>query len=457
MDRKFLDFLQSRSPRSRRVPLMVRGARQVGKSHTINQYGATSFEHLVEVNLELNPSYKNCFESLDPTRICRDLEVLCKKKLTDGKSLLFIDEIQDCPEAILSLRAFKEQRPGLDVIAAGSLLEFALDDTTIRSFPVGRVSFAWMHPMSFTEFLRAMGEDGLLDILSKATLTKASLTEGANGASATGFSAAIHNQLLEWVRVYFVVGGLPEVVDVYRETRSYIDARQVQTRLALGYVADFVKYGRHYDYRKLQTILSAIPRLVGKPLKFSQIADNVRARDLKAPLFDLEKSGLIRLVRATSANGAPLSAEERDGVYKPLMLDIGLMLNMLGLDLGVQSINEALFANEGALAEQFVGQEFLANATPDIAPGLHYWHRGVKSSEAEVDFVIARNGVITPVEVKAGNTGSLRSARLFMKEKGRRLAVRISQHGLSLHDGILSVPFYMCSEIPRLLDEAEHF
>ena len=160
MDRKFLDFLQSRSPRSRRVPLMVRGARQVGKSHTINQYGATSFEHLVEVNLELNPSYKNCFESLDPTRICRDLEVLCKKKLTDGKSLLFIDEIQDCPEAILSLRAFKEQRPGLDVIAAGSLLEFALDDTTIRSFPVGRVSFAWMHPMSFTEFLRAMGEMG---------------------------------------------------------------------------------------------------------------------------------------------------------------------------------------------------------------------------------------------------------------------------------------------------------
>ena len=112
MDRKFLDFLQSRSPRSRRVPLMVRGARQVGKSHTINQYGATSFEHLVEVNLELNPSYKNCFESLDPTRICRDLEVLCKKKLTDGKSLLFIDEIQDCVEAILSLRAGKEQRPG---------------------------------------------------------------------------------------------------------------------------------------------------------------------------------------------------------------------------------------------------------------------------------------------------------------------------------------------------------
>lgn len=447
MDRKFLDFLQNRSPRSRRVPLIVRGARQVGKSHTISQYGATSFEHLVEVNLELNPSYKNCFESLDPTRICRDLEVLCKKKLTDGKSLLFIDEIQDCPAAILALRAFKEQRPGLDVIAAGSLFEFALDDTTIRSFPVGRVSFAWMHPMSFAEFLRAMGENGLIEILSNASLTNSSITPS--------ISSAIHNQLLEWVRVYFVVGGLPEVVDVYRETRSYIDARQVQTRLALGYVADFVKYGRHYDYRKLQTILSAIPRLVGKPLKFTQIADNVRARDLKQPLFDLEKSGLIRLVRATSANGAPLSAEERDGVYKPLMLDIGLMLNMLGLDLGIQSINEALFANEGALAEQFVGQELLGNATPDIAPGLHYWYRGATSSEAEVDFVIARNGVITPVEVKAGKTGSLRSARSFMKEKGRKLAVRISQHGLSLHDGILSVPFYMCSEIPRLLDEAE--
>jgi len=243
------------------------------------------------------------------------------------------------------------------------------------------------------------------------------------------------------------------VVDTYRETRSYLEAKLVQSRLSQGYIADFVRYGRRYDYRKLQTILTAVPRLVGKPFKFTQVDTGARARDLKQPLFDLEKSGLIRIIRATAANGTPLAAEEREGIFKVQLLDIGLMLNLLGTDLGSRPIAEALFANEGALAEQFVGQELLANEPPEVNPSLHYWHREAKGAEAEVDFVIAHNGRVIPVEVKAGTTGSLRSARLFMQEKAIPTAIRISQHELSLHDGILSVPFYMCTEIPRLLSE----
>jgi predicted AAA+ superfamily ATPase len=440
MYRNFLHLLQNRTPRSRAVPLIVRGARQVGKSHTIKEYGQTSFESLAEVNLELNPALHSCFASLNPTTICRELEALLKVKFIDGKTLLFIDELQTCPEALMALRAFKEQRPGLDVIAAGSLLEFALDESTLRSFPVGRVGFAWMHPMSFSEFLRAMDEDSLLDALHSATVEKP-------------VSQAIHHKLLELVRTYYVIGGMPEVVDTFRITGSYLDAKQVQARIFMGYVADFVKYGRRYDYRKLQTILSGVPRLVGEQIKYTRFDPDVRARDLKQPLLDLEKAGLIRLVRATTANGVPLGAGEREGKFKAQFLDIGLMLNALGLNLGSMPLEDALFANEGSLAEQFVGQELLVNESPDVAPGLYYWSREAAGSSAEVDFVIARGDAVIPVEVKAGKTGTMRSLGLFMKEKKSRVGVRISQHPLSLHGDILSVPFYMCSQIHRLLDE----
>ena len=211
----------------------------------------SSFTHLAEVNLELSPSMKTCFSSLDASTISRELESLVKTRLIDGQSLLFINEIQESPDAILALRAFKEQRAGLDVVAASSLLEFALDDDTVGSLPVGRVGFAWMHPMSFREFLLALSEDGLVECITKATPDNP-------------LAEAQHHRLLELVREYFVIGGLPEVVDTFRESKSYLEAKIVQSRLSLGYVADFVKYGKRYDYRKLQTILSAVPRLVGR-------------------------------------------------------------------------------------------------------------------------------------------------------------------------------------------------
>jgi predicted AAA+ superfamily ATPase len=438
MYRYFKDFLESRQRLTSLVPLIVRGARQVGKSYIIRDFGKTSFGTLAEVNLELNPEWRTCFRSLNADTICRELEALLKFRFVDGQTLLFIDEIQTSPEAILSLRAFKEQRPALQVIAAGSLLELALDEDIVRSFPVGRVAFAWMTPMSFREFALASGESLAFDLIDKASLESPP-------------SEGIHKKLLELVRTYYVVGGLPEVVETYLKSGSYWEAKEVQSRLNLGYRADFVKYGKRYDYRKLDTILSAIPRLVGRPLKFSNIDVTSRARDLKQPLYDLERAGLIRLVRATSANGVPLGAEERDGKFKPQYLDIGLMLNALGLDLGSLPLDQALYANEGSLAEQFVGQELLAYQPPGTPPSLYYWQRETAGSEAEIDFVLPLNGKAIPIEVKAGKTGTLRSLRLFMEEKKSSVGVRICQHPLSFHDQILTVPFYMCSQLPRLL------
>jgi predicted AAA+ superfamily ATPase len=244
---------------------------------------------------------------------------------------------------------------------------------------------------------------------------------------------------------------MPEVVDVYRVSQSMRDAKRVQNRLTQAFMADFAKYGGRYDFRRLQNLIAAAPRLVGRRFKYSHVDADAKARDLKQPLLDLEHAGLVRLVRASHSTGLPLGAEERDGVFKLQMLDIGLMLNALGIDAFAGSIADFLFSNEGALAEQFVGQELLANREPSTVPLLHFWAREAVGSEAEVDFVIPLQGKVIPVEVKSGTTGSLRSLRLFMQEHKTPLGVRISQHPLSLVDGILSVPLYMIHELPRLL------
>ncbi len=438
MYRIFMDYLESRATDSRRVPLLLRGARQIGKSHALRDYGSRPGRQLVEVNLELRPELVECFRSRQPDEIVRQLEAVAGTSIDDATTVLFIDEIQESNDALISLRAFKEQRPRLDVVAAGSLIDFALNDGKLRSFPVGRINFAWMHPMSFREFLLAIGEDKIAACCASATLEKPP-------------AAAIHAKLLTLVRLYFILGGMPEVVATYAETKSLLAASRVQTRLSQGFSADFAKYGARYDHRKLQRILVSAPRLVGKQFKYSQIDPDTKARDLKTPLADLERAGLVRRIPAVSGNGLPLAAEEREGIFKIQMLDIGLMLNALGLSIGAMPLHAALFINEGALAEQFVGQELLAYADPEQPPQIYYWSREAKGSQAEVDFVISHSGKVIPIEVKAGATGTLRSLRQFMLDKECKVGVRFSQHPLSLTDGILSIPLYMVSELHRLL------
>lgn len=447
MYRIFNDFLNDRDNYEKKVPLLVRGARQIGKSHCIREYGLSKFSNMVEVNLELTPSLIPIFDSLNPEEICRHLELLdpLNQRLVDGKSLLFIDEIQESASAILSLRAFKESRPGLEVVGAGSLLEFALSDQKLRSFPVGRIGFAWLHPMGFLEFLQAVGHESLVQLLRAITIQ--------NLGDLPNIAKAVHEKLLKLIRDYFIVGGMPEVVESYCRSKSYTDARKVQTRLTQGFAADFVKYGTRYDHRKLQHLLASVPRQVGKKFKFSIVAPEARARDYHSPLEDLEKAGLVKLVRATSGNGVPLASEEREGAFKAIFLDIGLMTNTLGLNIAQTNGADFLFVNEGALAEQFVGQEIMAGTANDIFPQAHFWIREVVGSEAEVDYLIGVNGDVYPVEVKAGKTGTLKSLRLFMKEKNSKFGVRISQHELSFFDGVLTVPFYLCSQLSRLIGE----
>lgn len=438
MYRDFLAHLESWKSELNRTPLIVRGARQVGKSHSVLEFGREHFRNVCEVNLELDKRLLSCFHSRDATAICEQLELILKQDIVDGETLLFIDEIQASQEALISLRSFKEKRQNLHVIAAGSLLEFSLDDNKSFSFPVGRASFSFLHPMSFREFLLAMGHEKIVKNLATCSINKPC-------------SQAVHEHLLNLLRTYFVVGGMPEVVAAYQVSQSLRDAQRIQSRLMQAFIADFAKYGRRYDFRRLQSILTAAPKLVGSRFKYSHVDEHTKARDLKQPLLDLERAGLVRLVRATLATGVPLGAEEREGVFKLQLLDIGLMLNALGLVAFDLPVIDFLFANEGALAEQFVGQELLANQQPTATPQLHFWARDAVGSEAEVDFLFPFQGRVIPIEVKSGTMGSLRSLRLFMQERNSPLGVRVSQHPLSFSDGILSVPLYMVHELPRIL------
>ena len=438
MYRKIMEYFEDWAGSPIRTPLIVRGARQVGKSFVIRQFGQTHFKNLVEINLETQPEFHACFNSLNARRICADIEAMTNIPIVPGETLLFIDEVQISQQALSSLRSFKETMVELHVIAAGSLLEFALRDPQSFSFPVGRVTFAHLAPLSFSEFLLAQNERGLLKAIAAAEITEP-------------LSEVVHGKCLDLVRTYFMVGGMPEVVNTYCKTQSIADSRHIQNRLTTAFAADFAKYGRRYDHRKLERLLAAIPRLLGKKFKYSHVDSDVSARDLKQPLLDLERAGLVRLVRATSAGGVPLGSEERAGTFKALYLDVGLMLNALKLNLYESRTEDALFVNEGAIAEQFVGQEILAYGDPESSPQLFYWVREAKNAEAEVDFVIEHNHRVIPVEVKAGATGRLRSLRQFMLEKDTGLGIRISQQPLSFIDGVLSVPFYMCAEIPRLI------
>ncbi len=438
MYRKILEYLKLWQVSTIRTPLIVRGARQVGKSYVIREFGQTQFRSILEINLETQPEFLACFDRLDAKKICADIEAIANIALVPGHTLLFIDEIQTSENALLSLRSFKESMPGLHVIAAGSLLEFALQENRQFSFPVGRVTFAYLQPFSFLEFLAALGEHRLSEAIVVATLDKPC-------------SKAVHEKLLDLLRTYFAVGGMPEAIGAYVSTGSLMEARRVQNRLVTGFIADFAKYGRRYDHRKLQQLLAAVPRLVGHKFKFSHVNREVSARDFRLPLLDLERAGLIRIVRASGANGVPLGGEEREGIFKALSVDVGLMLNALGLSLLDSPVEKALFVNEGALAEQFVGQELLAHADAESHPSLYYWLREMKGAEAEVDYVMDFHGVVVSIEVKAGATGRLKSLRQFMNDKKSKIGLRISQHQLSVTDDILSLPLYMCSEVSRII------
>ncbi len=395
MERKVIHKLIAWKASARRKPLLVRGARQVGKTYTIMEFGQIHFNGNVHVfNFEKNPEIHSIFEqNLDSSRIISELELVVNKKIIPGKDLLFFDEVQECPKAIMALRYFYEEIPELHLIAAGSLLEFELKDI---SFPVGRLQMLFIYPMSFEEFLIANGKDLLAE----------QIMQSDEQLSSTVIQM-INNEMYN----YFIVGGMPESVSAFISTGSILEAINIQTDLIATFRQDFSKYAGHADKRCLNSVLSAVAQRAGEQIKYSKLDDNYTNPTIKKAFDLLETARLFSKVKATSPAGLPLGANASEKKFKTVFLDIGLLSNISGF-YSDKTINKKKFASafKGKMAEQFVGQEF-RNANDRE---LYYWSREARGSSAETDYLIEKDGEIIPIEVKSGKSGRLTSLHLLL-------------------------------------------
>lgn len=451
IDKYLLEWSQSGSHK----PLLLRGARQVGKSTAIRNLGER-FGSFVEINFEKNPEYKKLFEkNLDVKRIVAELAAIIGQAITPGKTLLFLDEIQDCPQAVMALRFFKEDLPELHVVAAGSLLEFALED--LPTFGVGRLHSMFMYPMTFDEFALACGQGLLLESRDNADV-------------AHPLPDLLHDRLQNLMRNYMMIGGMPEAVAKWVETNDYLKCQEIQDDIIVGYEADFPKYKKKVDPQLLQRVFRAVAVQATKKFNYS-IGDGYRISEVQKAVGLLKLAGLITPVTLTSANGLPLGSEENTTFQKMLLLDTGLMLRLLNMATGdISTITTEILTgsvsdlvNKGPLAEMIAGLEMLRYRSPNIRHDLYYWQRMVRNSQAEVDYVSSWKGMVLPIEVKAKTQGKMKSLWIFMKAKKLGLGIRCSLENFGEFDykdasdfntpirHIILCPIYALSRLPNLL------
>ena len=441
MQRDLITVLQGWKTKKTRKPVLLRGARQVGKTYLVRDFG-TEFKSFIEINFELRPGLRAIFDQdLDPSRIVRDLSIVLGKKIMPGETLLFFDEIQECPKAIQGLRYFYEMLPELHVIAAGSLINFVLEQVGV---PVGRVLFLYLYPLSFLEFLSATDNELLREV-----------AENQHSQFKT-VSEVIHQKLLGLLGEYMAIGGMPEAVKEWIDSASLTECSEIHSTLIDTYRQDFAKYARKNQRPHVETVFAAIPRLLGKKFVYTSVTPDVRSRGLRAALELLSQAQVAHIVYHSSANGPPLGSEINPLLFKVLFLDIALSQTLLGITnpgKWILNPNQSL-ANFGNLTEAFVGQELLAYGTPSKKESLFYWLREKKGSRAEVDYVISINGVIVPVEVKSGTTGSLKSLNLFLKVKDKgTCGLQFSRKNLCLEGPVKQYPLYAVSQAIKGLEQ----
>lgn len=393
---------------TRRKPLIIRGARQVGKTWLVENVLAKEFDSFVSIDLEKRRDLHALFEgSLDPKALVEGLEII-DGRIVPGKTLLFIDEVQACPRALMSLRYFYEQMPELHMVAAGSLLEFIFSEI---SFPVGRIQHLDMHPMTFFEYLLA---------LNKKTMAEKSLKRPEK------ITVAVQQTIMDELRKYFFVGGMPESVKAYRDTGSMVESFDVQSEILDSYRADFSKYKPGIDTTCLDTVFQNVARSVGEQLKYTRLNEHFSYQTNHKAFDLLVKARLISKIQSCNPSGLPLGASVNPRRFKAALLDIGLMqqLCQIPAELAVKQEN-LLNIYQGRLAEQFVAQELCAGQNRE----LFYWSREARGSSAEVDFVVVNKGKIFPVEVKSGAAGRMKSIHSMLDRYDN------CTRGLVLYDG----------------------
>jgi len=415
-------------------PILLRGARQVGKSSAVRHL-SEKFEYYVEINFEEDKEAKKVFENsnLTPQLLCEKLAALYGIPFVDGKTLLFLDEIQACIPAISSLRFFYEKMPDLHVIAAGSLLEFALEE--IPSFGVGRIRSMFLYPFSFAEFLAAIGHSFLFDAICKANIQ-------------SPLDESLHNKALYLLKIYLIIGGMPEVVVTYVNEKDLLTCQHVLNELIITLKSDFSKYRKKNPALQISAAFDSVVRQTGNKFIYNDKERIFSAFQIKNSVELLIMAGLVIPVVHTSANGLPLGAEINPKFRKLMLLDTGIFQRALGLQLSEILLNDDFdLINKGHIAEMYAGLELLKSASCYEQAPLYYWQREDRNSRAEVDYVIQDKNNIIPIEVKSGKQGKMQSLHLFMKEKQSEYGLRTSLENFSLYGKIRVVPLYALSVI----------
>lgn len=423
MERLMMDRLAAWKNKKRRKPLIIRGARQVGKTWLMREFGKRYFEQTVYISFDNNERMKHVFEmDYDITRILSSIKIESGQKIEPEKTLLIFDEIQEVPKALSALKYFCENAPEYPIVAAGSLLGVALHGGT--SFPVGKVDFLTLYPLNFQEFVLACGERDLASLLEQPDYEMINVFSG---------------KYTELLRRYYYVGGMPEAVQTYIDTDDMGEVRDIQSQLLSYYANDFSKHAPLQTVPRIRMVWDCVPMQLAKENRkfiYGMIREGARAKDFELAIQWLLDCGLIHHGYRVRKPGLPLISYMEMNSFKLYLLDVGLLAAMGSLDARTLLEGNRIFQEfKGALTEQFVAQEL-------TAAGMELYYYSSENSSGEIDFIVQRGGQVIPVEVKAEENLQAKSLREFCKKYHPETAVRTSMSGYRQQDWMTNVPLY---------------
>lgn len=433
-NKRYIDKeLQNWAKQTDRKPLLLRGARQVGKTTAVRHL-SEQFDNFAEVDFNERPDIHYMFDgTYSPQEICQLLSIQLHQPIIAGKTLLFFDEIQACPQAINRLRYFYEKYPEQHLIAAGSLLEFALE--SLPSYGVGRIRSIFMYPFSYEEFLWATGDEMLASVIAKAN-------------PFNPLPESIHEQAVRKLRLFLIMGGMPAVVSRYCQDGNLQECQHLLRDLIQSFRDDFVKYRQRVPSVRIDAVFRSVAEQGLGKFVYSKVNCDGNSEQIKTALETLILAGLVYPVTHTSANGIPLGAEINEKYRRMIFLDTGLLQCLLGLDLSdILSTTDIQVVNRGAIAETFVGNEIVKSSSCYEPKSLFCWHREKSGSNAEVDYVVQLADKIRPIEVKSGIKGSMQSMRYFLHQKDIDYGIRTSLENFCSYDDIRVYPLYAIKNI----------
>ena len=416
-----------------RKPLLLRGARQVGKTCAVRAM-SKHFKNYVEINFDNDTDAGIFFrQNLKPAEICKRLSLYSNTPIVPGETLLFLDEIQSCTEAIQCLRYFYENYPQQHIIAAGSLLEFALSE--IPSYGVGRIHSEFMYPFSFYEFLGALDEAMLADACRNASPNKP-------------LPQPVHKQLVDRLKIFLLIGGMPEAVASYAHTRDILGSQKILEDITSAFIDDFAKYRNRIPALVLHEVFESVMHQTQGKFIYERATVEKGNAQVKQALDLLIMAGLAIPVTHTAANGIPLGAEINPKYRRIIPCDTGIFLHILGIDKSpILMADDFKIVNQGALAEIYAGLELLKVGGNHQRRQLYCWSREKAQSSAQIDYLIQRGADIIPIEVKSGTQGGMKSLNTFMKEKNIQRGVRTSLENFAHKENFDIYPLYAIANL----------